>query len=164
MDPLSNNTSNLWVFMGYGVLIFLYLVILRLLLNFIQQLGHKYRTQKSVVDVDIHRTMTPKIDDSMTAFDPYSIAMAVVKGALAVGGIALVLAILVIKLGVIATGLILVIVILLLWAVSHWLHQKEDSSFRHQVSRFVKTGGNAISVTLLLIALALVTIALVAIH
>jgi hypothetical protein len=166
MESLSGSTttSNFWVFVGYGILIFLYLVILRLLLNFIQQLGQKYRTQKSVVDVDIHRTMTPKIEDSMIAFDPYSIAMTVVKGAMAIIGMAIAIIILVLKLGVVATGLILVTAVLLLWAVNHWLRQRDSSSFRHRVNHFIKTGGNAVSVTVLVIALAGVAIVLVALH
>lgn len=164
MESLGLSDNQYWFFIGYCILIFIYLVILRLLLNFLQQLTQKNRTQRSIVDVDIHEAMNPRMDDSMRAFDPYPLAIVVVRATMAVIGMAIVLLVSYVKIGLLGTAGLVIAAILLSWAYSRWINQHNKTELSRSVQHFVQTGGSYVSVILLFIALGLVTVALVAIH
>jgi hypothetical protein len=154
MLPHSDNSIGLGVFLAYGILILLYLIILRLLLNLLQQMGDKHIAQRSVIDRDIHRTMTNHVETSMHAFDAYNIAIVIVKGGISAIAMAAIIVLLVIKFGFLATGVLIVIVVTVIYAVDHWLKSREKpGSFRAEVRKYVQKAGSVGTIIMLSILL-----------
>lgn len=156
METLANDTTSLPMLLAYGLLILLYLLILKLLLNFLQQMGDKHRTQKSVIDVDIHNTMTPQVESSMHTFDVYSIAIVIAKGGITATAMAAIIVLLVLKVGILATALLILIVIVFLWGLNHWLNHREKVGTIREIRRYVQKSGSVGSVVMLSIALVVV--------
>ncbi len=165
MESLADNGVSLPILLAYGLLILLYLVILRLLLNFLQQLGSKHRTQRSIIDVDIHNTMTPRVDSSMQTFDVHSIANTIARGIVTVVAIAILLVLAVIKIGILATIILLAIIVLCLYAINQLLRQMSKTEIMKSVHKYTQLGGgNTGAILLLSIALVVVLFLLVVLH
>ncbi len=154
MESLSDSSVGLPSLFAYGLLILLYLIILKLLLNLLQRLG-KERYHKSVVDREIHATMTNRVETSMHAFDVYDIALIIAKAGIATIAMAAIIVLLVIKVGVLATALLIIITVTVLYAVSTWLKsQEKPGTMRAEVRKYIrKTGGVG---TVIILSLALV--------
>jgi 4-hydroxybenzoate polyprenyltransferase len=165
MESLADNGVSFPVLMAYGFVIFLYIIILKLLLNLLQQMGDKHRIQKSVIDVDVHRVMTPEIDSSMQAFNVYSIATVIARGGIAAVAMAAIIVLMVMKVGVLPTFLLITIVIALLWAFNHWMKSREKpESFRGEIRKYIQKSGSVGSVIMLSIALAVLLFVMIIIH
>jgi hypothetical protein len=165
MEALAANGISFPVLIAYGLLISLYLLILKLLLDLMQSLGNKHHLQKTVIDVDIHKTMTPDIDSSMQAFDVYSIAFVIAKWGIAAVAMAVIIVLLSLKVGIIATALLIMIVITLLWGVNIYLKSREKpDDLRVKVQRVFEKSGSIGTVILLAIALAVVIFIMIWIH
>lgn len=149
----ADNSISLGVFIAYGILIFLYLVILKLLLNLLQQMGAR-QAQRSVVDRSIRRAMTRKDESSMYAFDIYSISLVVAKGGIATIAMAAIIILLVLKFGLLATGVLIIMVVVALYGVDHWLRSREKpDSVRAEIRRALKGAGSMGTIILLSILL-----------
>lgn len=154
MDSVADNGVTFSSLIAYGILIFLYLVILRLLLNVLQQMSDKHILQKSVIDRDIHRTMTSRVETSMHAFDVYSVAIVIAKGGIATLAMAAIIVLLVIKVGLLATVLLITIVILLLYGYSRWAKSREKAeSLRGEIKKNLQKAGGIGTILMLSIAL-----------
>lgn len=153
MDSFSSNTPGLPILLAYGFLILIYLVILRLLLNLLQQMSNKHRIQRSVIDSDIHQTMSSNLDGSMQTFDAYPIAIVIAKGGIAAISMAAVIVLMVIKVGIVATASLVVIVVLFAWAVNHWLRSREKVGTIRQITKVVEKSGSIATVVMLSIVL-----------
>jgi len=165
MESLAANGISFPVLLAYGMIILLYLVILRLLLNLLQQMGDKHRTQRSVIDVDVHRTMTPQVDSSMHAFDIYSIAIVIAKGGIAMVAMAAMIVLLAIKVGILATVLIVAMVVLCLWTVNQWLRSREKvGSIGGEMRKYVQKSGSMGTVVLLSIVLVVLLFIMIWMH
>jgi|GEM_PF-7096634 len=162
MQKLEGDPVNLTLLFLYGLIILLYLFILRLLLNVLQQLNDKHHVQRSVVDVDIRRVMTPQVESSMHAFDISMIAITIAKGAIATVATAVVIILLVLKVGILATALLVAIVVLIAWAVDIWLRsRKKPAGVRAQMYKIVQRSGSfgmILMLSILLVALLFVMI------
>jgi hypothetical protein len=160
-----NDTLSLPILIAYGILILLYLVILKVLLNLLQQLGSKHRTQRSVIDVDIHNTMTPHVDSSMQTFDVRSIANIIARGIVTVTAMAILIVLSVIKIGFLATVVLISIVILCMWAINQLLRQMSRTEIMKTVHKYTQLGGgNTGAIVLLSIGLVVVLFGLVFLH
>ena len=164
MQTYSGESVSITVIIIYGAIILLYLLILQLLLNVLQQLSDKHRPQRSVIDVDIHRTMTPRIESSMHTFDISSVALIIAKAGISVAAMAAVIVLLVIKIGILASITLVAIVILVAWAIDVWLKSRKTSnSVRSEVRKVVQKSGNigvmlALSILLAVLLFIMITI------
>jgi hypothetical protein len=160
-----DDTLSLPIFIAYGILILLYLVILKVLLNLLQQLGSKHRTQRSVIDVDIHNTMTPRVDSSMQTYDVRSIANIIARGVITAIAMAILIVLSVVKIGLLATLVLLGIVILCMWAINQLLRQISKTEVMKTIHKYTQLGGsNTGAILLLSIALVVVLFFLVILH
>jgi hypothetical protein len=155
MDSITDTTPSLPVMLAYGLIILLYLVILRLLLNFFQQMSDKH-AQRSIIDRSIHAMRTHRVDSSMQAFDPYSIAIAITKGGIATLATAVVIVLLIEKLGFEATVTVLIMVIIVAWTANRWLRSREKVGIVREARKYLQRGGSVGSVIALSVLLAFV--------
>lgn len=156
-ETATGNMPSMGIFLAYGLLILLYLFILRLLLNLIQRMGDKGAIGKSIIDRDIHQTMTNEVETSMHAFNAYNIAIIIVKFAVAAIAMGAIEVIMVMKFGVLAAALLTVLVVLIAWAFNHWLKSKEEAhNIIGETRKFIANAGSAGTVVLLTIALVVV--------
>ncbi|MDB5184119.1 MAG: hypothetical protein JWO07_800 [Candidatus Saccharibacteria bacterium] len=164
MDSLADTAPSLPVMLAYGLVILLYLVILRLLLNFLQQLSDKHHRHQSIIDRGIRAMKSHRIDGSMQAFDPYTIAVIIAKGGIATISMAVVIVLLVTKVGPTATAALLVAVILVAWAVNHWLKSREKVGTIKEIRTYIQKSGSIGSVVVLSIALVVLLFIMVMLH
>jgi small-conductance mechanosensitive channel len=165
MNTLAANGLSFPILLAYGLLILLYLLILKLLINLLQQMGDKHMLQRSVIDRDIHQTMTNRVETSMHAFDIYSVAIVIAKGGIAVLAMAAVMVLLVLKVGVLATMLLVIVVILLLYAYNQWVRSREkDKSIRGEIRKYVQKSGSIGMILLLSISLVVLLFVMILIH
>lgn len=166
MQTLSGDSVSLTVLFLYGLIILLYLIILRLLLNMLQQLNDKHhRTQKSIIDVDVHRIMTPQVESSMHAFDISTLAITIAKGGIAAIAMAAIIVLLVLKIGFFATLIIIAIVILIAWALDLWLRSREKpGGIRSEVQKYVQKSGSVGTILLLSILLVILLFIMTWLH
>lgn len=165
MESIARDGTGLPLLLAYGFVILLYLIILRLLLNMIQQMGDKHLTQRSVVDRDIHKMMDNRVETSMHAFDVYTVALIIAKGGIAALFMAAIIVLLSVKVGILATAMLIAIVITMLWGVNHWLKSQEKTrSIRGEIQKYVQKSGSVGSILLLSIALATLLFALIVMH
>ena len=165
MESIADNGVTFPVLIAYGFLIFLYLVILRLLLNLLQQMGDKHVLQKSVIDRDIHSTMTNRVETSMHAFDVYSVAIVIAKGGIATLAMAAIIILLVIKVGILATILLIAIVIMLLYAYNRWTKSRERAeSLRGEIKKNIQKAGSMGTIVMLSIALVALLFVMLVLH
>ncbi len=164
MNELRDSGVDWAVIVGYAVLILLYFVILRLLLNCIEQLTKKHHTQKFAVDSDIHQeNAETRIDDSMVGMDIYGRTIAflrIVIAALAVLGVVIILAV---KLNIILAVTISIVAGIVTWRLIHW---KKRSEHKYDIIEFVfdklvSIGGNVGTAIFLVVALIVVALGLV---
>jgi hypothetical protein len=149
----ADSSISLGTFIAYGVLIFLYLVILKLLLNLLQQMGAR-QSQRSVVDRDIRRTWNRRDESSMYAFDIYGASLVIAKGGIATIAMAAIIVLLVLKFGLLATGVLIVMVVVALYGVDHWLRSREKpDSVRAEIRRALRGAGSMGTIILLSILL-----------
>lgn len=164
MQMSDGSPISLAVLVLYGLIISFYLIILRLLLDMLQQLG-RHHTQKSIIDVDIHRTMTSRVENSMHTFDITSVAVTIAKGGISVVAMAAIIVLLVIKVGLIATILFITIVILMAWAMNVWLRSREKpGDVRDQIRKYVLKSGSVGMVLLLSIILVALLFVMILLH
>lgn len=165
MGSIANNGFSLPIFLAYGFIILIYLVILRLLLNLLQQMSDKHISQRSVIDRDIHRVMTNDVETSMQAFNAYNIAIVIAKGGIAAIAMAGVLVVLVLKFGILTAVLLVVMAVAILWAINHWLKSREKpESLRAEIRKNVQKAGSMGSIIMLSIALVALIFVMVLIH
>lgn len=165
MDSLANSGVSFPIFLAYGLLILIYIFILRLLLNLLQQMGDKHSIQRSVVDRDIHQTMTHRVETSMHAFDVYGIAIVIAKGGIATITMATIIIILVIKFGLIVTAFLVSGVVLTLWAINHWLSSlQKPGSLRAEMHKFFQNAGGVGTIITLSIVLVVLIFLMIFIH
>jgi hypothetical protein len=161
MNAAVDTTPSLSVILTYGLVILLYLVILRLLLNLLQGVSDKHR-QRSVIDRGIHATMSHRHEGSMQAFDSYGIAVVITKGGIATLSMAAIIVLLSVKIGVPATFLIIISVILVTWAANKWVRSHEKGTLREARVIAQKAGSMgavlALSVTLVILLVVLAVI------
>lgn len=159
-DPVSAS-----VLLAYGLLILLYLLILRLLLNLLQQMTNKHYTAKSVIDRDIHRVMNDNVETSMHAFNVYSLATLIVKAGVTTIAMAAIVVLLVVKVGIFATTLLVLICLILLWTLNQWLRRREKAGgLRQEIRKYTQRAGSAGTVVLLSIALVVLLFVMIVIH
>jgi len=165
MDTVANSGFSLPIFLMYGLLILLYLIILRLLLNLLQQLGDKHAYQRSVVDRDIHQTMTRRVETSMHAFNVYDLAIVIAKAGITTIAMAAIIILLTVKFGIVATILLIAITIILLYTVDRWLKSREKpGSFRADVRKYVQKAGSVGTIVMLSIALVVLLFVMIWLH
>lgn len=156
MQALGGDSISFPVMMLYGILILLYLTILRLMLDMLQQMGKKHVVQKFVVDADIQRARTGDADRNMHEFDSYGLAITIAKTGLLVLGTAALMVMSVIKLGFIATVFLIAIAILVIWLVSSIIKMIQHTKIIQSVRKAISRSGNTGSVLMLSIALVVV--------
>jgi hypothetical protein len=165
METIAKEGLNLPMLLAYGSVILVYLIVLRLLLSLLQQMGDKHRTQRSVIDADIHRTMGPQIEASMQTFDVYRVAIIIAKGGITALSMAIIIFLLTVKAGIVATGLLITGVVLCLWAADHWLKSQEKAkSIRGEVRKYVQKSGSMGMIIMLSITLVVLLFVLVWMH
>lgn len=143
MHSIAKDGIGFPILLAYGLIILLYLIILRLMLNALQQLGEKHRYQKTVVDADIHRTMNDRIERSMDTFDIYSMAIVIAKGGIAAVAMAAIIILLTLKVGIIATILVITGVVLCLWTANRWLRSQEKAmNIRGEIHKYAQKFGS----------------------
>lgn len=145
MPQYVDSSISLGSFIAYGFLILLYLMILKLLLNVMQRMGDRHLAQRSIIDRDIRRVMTNRVETSMQTFDVYSVALIIAKGGIATLAMAAVIVMMTLKFGPLATGALVVMVIAILYAVNRWLRSREKpgsvrAELRKQVQKFGSMG------------------------
>lgn len=158
MNKLTDDSINWPTIVAYALLIVLYFIILRLLLNCIQQLTKKHRDQRSVIDADIHQeSLETRVDDSMVGMDIYGRTIAFLRLVLitvAILGVALILAI---KLNIILAVSICMLAGLITWRLLRWKKNVETGARYDIISfvleKFVAIGGNIGTVIFLMVAL-----------
>jgi hypothetical protein len=154
MNTVVQGGLSLPIFVAYGTLILLYLIILRLMLNFIQGMGDKHSYQRSVVDRDIHAAKGEEAEASMRTFDSYKLAVVIAKAGAMVIAMAAVIVLLAVKFGILATALLIAIAVTALYAIDHWLKSREKpESFRSEVRKYVQGVGNTGTILILSIIL-----------
>lgn len=123
----------------YGFIIVLYLIILKLLLNALQQLTDKDSEKRSIVDMQIHRTTQAQIEESMHTFDISAAAMVIAKAAFVVVALAAVIVIVVVKVGYVPALLLAGIVGGSLWLVRTWMKgQDRTHDIRGDIRNIMK--------------------------
>lgn len=154
MTDLAANGISFPTLIAYGFLIFTYLIILRVLLNLLEQMSDKYRVHKSVIDRAIHQTVPSDLDSSMQAFNIYSIARVIVRWGIVAIAMAAIIVLLVIKVGYVATALLIAITVILLWAMNHWLKSREKThSAQAEIRKYIEKSGNVGTIIVLSITL-----------
>lgn len=162
MDPLTSNGISVPMLFAYGILIMIYLMILKLLLTSLQQLGKKDQSYRSVVDADIRRTVPAEVDSMMQTNNVRTFANTVARGFVTVIAMAAVIVLLVVKVGILATLFLLIMVIVTLWAFNRLLRQISKTEMKAAIRRYVQLGaGNTSSILLLSIGLVVVLFLLV---
>lgn len=168
MHELGTGTdwNSLFLIMGYGVLIFMYLVILKVLMNCIEQIMSSKNNQhhRSIIDLDIRQEAANRhIDDKNHTFDAYAFALAFLKVAVAIGGVVGIFIILLLKFNVfLATG-VFAFILIFTWQFMLWREAKGREIINKYETKFIEIGGYNIG-TLFFFALALilVTVGLIA--
>lgn len=156
--------DTLLLFAAYGVLIFLYLIILKLLMSCIKQMTQKnVRMQRSIIDVDIHRDAGSRhADDKMRTFDAFYFALAFLKLAVALGGVVGIFILITLKLNVFFAFGIAAAVGVLVGQVIRWKNGKGQEFMKRYDGLFIRLGGYSTAMFIFfLIALCVVTVALV---
>lgn len=166
MNELSSGSdwNSLLLFAAYGVLIFLYLIILKVLMNCIEQLTSKSTpATRSVIDVDIHREAANRhVDDKSHTFDAFGFAMTFLKLIISLGGIVAIFVLITIKLNVFFAFGISVLVGVIVWQFMEWRKGKGKEVIKHYEGIFIQIGGyNIGTLIFFVIALILVTVGLV---
>lgn len=156
--------DSLIVFAVYGVLIFLYLIILKMLMNCIEQMSQKnLRTQRSIIDVDIHRDAGSRhADEHMRTFDAFYLALTFLKLALALGGIFGIFILITLKLNVFFAFGIASAVGVAVGLFIQWKEGRGRDIMKRYDNLFARMGGySTVMFVFFLIALAVVTIVLI---
>lgn len=167
MEELHAGTdwNSLIVFIAYGLLICLYLVTLKLLLNCIEQLmsSKNNPVRRSIIDVDIHREAANRhADDKTHMFDPYAFALTFLKIFILITGVAGIFIIITIKLNVFFAFGIAVLVGVIAWQLVQWHNRKGKEVVRRYENIFIKIGGyNIGTLIFFVIALVLITAGLI---
>lgn len=165
MGLASDNDLSLPVFMAYSLVILLYFVILRILLQLLQQVGNRHGVRRSIIDTNIHATMIPRVDNSMDTFDIYSMAVVIAKFGIATVAIAGVIVLLVLKLGVLAAAILVLLAILVLWALNHWLRSRErPGSIKTEIRHYIRKSGSIGSIIMLSILLVALLFVMIWLH
>lgn len=162
---MAANGINFPTLIAYGFLILTYIVILRILLNILEQMSDKYRVRKSVIDTAIHRTVPSDLDSSMQAFNIFSVALVIAKWGIVAIAMAAIIVLMVIKVGIIATALLIAITVLLLWAMNRWLKSREKAhSAQAEVRKYIEKSGGVGTIILLSIILVVLLFLMIAIR
>lgn len=166
MNEMSSNLEwdTLLLFAAYGVLIFLYLIILKLLMNCIEQMSQKnIRTQRSVIDVDIHRDAGSRhADDKMRTFDAFYFALTFLKLAVAIGGVVGIFVLITLKLNVFFAFGIAALTGVGVGQFIQWKNGRGQEIMKRYDSLFTRMGGySTVMFIFFLIALIVVTILLI---
>lgn len=164
-SSIAANDINIPTLVAYGFLILTYLIILKVLLNILEQMSDKYRVRKSVIDTAIHRTIPSDLDSSMQAFNIFSVALVIAKWGIVTIAMAAIIVLMVIKVGIIATALLIAITVLLLWAMNRWLKSREKAhSAQAEVRKYIEKSGGVGTIILLSIILVVLLFLMIAIR
>lgn len=124
------------IFIVYGAVILLYFFVLNLLIAVIRRMG-EHHVNRSVIDRDIHRTMTDRIDTSMHSFDSYNLAIIVLKGLMITLSMAVIFIIMYLKLGLPLTILMTLAVVAILWAINYLKkHSTRSKSIQSEIRQY----------------------------
>lgn len=150
------------IVVAYMVLVLIYLLILKLLLNAIQSLTHGYRTQRSIIDLEIHRqSPSDRIEDSMRDMNVFQGTVALLRVLVAFVGLVGVMALLIIKLNFFVAVLIAGVSSLVAWQFVQWRRRgKANARLEQYFEAFLSGGGNVVTIGLLIVALVCVTVGL----
>lgn len=166
MNNLSSDASS-WdyflLFAAYGILILLYIVILKALMNCIEHMMSKnHHSQRSVIDVQIHQNSKIHHDDKMKSFDFYPLALEFLKISLIIGGLVEIFVLITLKLNVFFAFGISVLVAGIGWQVHQWHNGGGHDLVAKYENVLIRIGGyNIVTLIFLFVAFIFVTIGLV---
>lgn len=165
MDPITDTGLSLPIFLTYGLVILLYLIILRKLLDVLQRRGDGVAYQRSVVDRDIQRTMTGTEESSMHAFNVRNLATTIAKALVSVVAMGVMIILSVVKFGPFATVLMIVMCVSVLYAYNRWQKSREKpSSVRAEIRKGIDKAGNTGMIIMLSIVLVALLFVMIVIH
>lgn len=150
---------------AYGVLILLYLVILKLLMNCIEQLTAKGSNtfHRSVIDVQIRQEAANlHTDDKTHTFDAFLLAMTFLKAVVLVVGLAGVFILVTLKLNIFFAFGVAALASVVAWQINLWRKGKGKDIIKRSEHIFIQVGGyNIGTLIFFIIALILVTAGLI---
>jgi hypothetical protein len=167
MNELSSGVDrgSLLIIIAYCVLIALYLLILKVLLNFVEELMSKNRrgAQRSIIDVEIHEELANRhADDKTHTFDAYGFALNFLKVVIAFVGIVGGFLILVYKLNIFFALVAALLIAVVTWQFIQWKKGRGKEFIRRYENLFIRIGGyNLGTLIFFVIALLLVTVGLI---
>lgn len=165
-NPHDSMFSDWRIMIAYAALVILYCVVLRLLLDCLNELMAKRRTQRQAIDYDIHieSIAVEKAEEAMKPMDIYGKTVAVLRIFLLLISMIVLFIILVVKFNAILAFAIFALVGLLLWGMEKI---RRRIGKMHQLDFLFETltraGGNVITGLFLLVALVLVSFGLIVI-
>ena len=154
------------VMLAYAILVILYCIVLRLLLDCLSELLAKRRTQRMAIDYDIHveSEAVEKAEEAMKPMDIYGKTVAVLRMFIILLSMIILFVILMVKFNIILAFAIFASVGLLLWGLEK---ARRSLGKNHQVAYFMDmiatAGGNAITGLFLVVALVLISFGLIVI-
>jgi hypothetical protein len=153
MQPVDTDLS-ISIFIGYGIVVLLYFFVLNLLLTAIRRMGERHVNNRSVIDRDIHKTMTDRIDTSMHSFDSYNLAIIVLKALLITLSMAVIIVIIYLRLGPLLAALMILGVVAILWAMNYLIkHNTRSKSIQTAIKQYSDRTGNAGAIAILSVCL-----------
>lgn len=165
MDPVTDAGMSLPIFLTYGLVILLYLIILRKLLDVLQRKGEHNAYQRSIVDRDIQMTMTGNEESSMHAFNVRNLATIIAKGLVSVIAMGAMIILSAVKFGVLSTVLMIIMCVGLLYAYNKWQNSREKpGSVRAEIRKGLDKVGNTGMIIMLSIILVALLFVMIIIH
>ena len=166
MDQLSSdiNWDSLIILAAYGVLILMYLIVLKLLMRCLEQMFNKApQAQNTVVDMDIRLEAANKhADDKNFMFDPYGVAVVIVKVFFSIAAIVAAYTIVMIKLNVLIATSGAVFIGVAVWRLNEWRKRGGAHKLEEYDEAFARMGGyNIGTLIFLVIAFILATVGLI---
>lgn len=166
MNNLSGNESGELIYLfAYGLLLLLYLIILKLFMNCIDELMSKSHTlsHKSVIDLQIRQEAANRhTDDKTHTFDAYRMAITFVKIVILLCTLTGIFVLLIIKLNIFFALGMAVLMGIVAWQVNNWRNGKGKEVVRRSEDVFIQMGGYSLgSLVILGIALILISVGLI---
>lgn len=166
MNSLSGNeTTSLVYLFAYGILLLLYIVILKLFMNCIDELMTKSHSvvHRSIIDVQIRQEAANRhTEDKTHTFDAYMIAMTFLKIIILLGTLTGIFVLLIIKLNIFFALGTAVLMAVVAWQFNVWRNGKGKDLVKRSESVFIQLGGYSLgSLIILAIALILISVGLI---
>lgn len=158
--------GSFFLFFVYGVLIVIYLAVLKAFVDCLGQFMTKHHTphHRSVVDLGIRQEAANRhADDKTHIFDPFQLAITILKLFSIFGGIMAAFVIITLKFNVFFAFGVTALVALIVWQFINWQHGNRGRIIvRKYEKTIVQMGGHSVGAMILLfIALSLITLGLI---